>query len=264
MEKRVRSPNYPAFGLPEAVQKVANIYKEMHTHSGPREVIVKGMGYNSINGASATAVSALQKYGLLEKSGEGLRVSERALRILHPHSEAERRAAIREAAFDPPLFAELAEKFPGRMPNEELLRNYLIRAGFAPAAVSHVILAYRETSLYAEEHSGSYTSGSMSAQEAVPMQLSVAETPIQLPSYSPAISVQATAKEREIIKYSFEGGGFLKIIIDDETDPVEAFDMALTLIELKRAEVKRRQDRELASAKNSPSKAEDEEDNNNA
>jgi len=264
MEKRVRSPNYPAFGLPEAIQKVTDLYKEMHTHSGPREVIVKGMGYNSINGASATAVSALQKYGLLEKSGEGLRVSERALRILHPHNEEERRAAIREAAFDPPLFAELAEKFPGRMPNEELLRNYLIRSGFAPAAVSHVILAYRETSSFAEEHGGPYISGPVGPHEAPHMQIHPAIPQPPLTSQNIGSVTQMPVKEREIIRYSFEGGGFLKIVIDDETDPEEAFDMALTLIELKRAEVKRRKGREQTSAKNLPLKLEDVDDGSNS
>lgn len=151
MDKRIRSPNYPALSLPEAIKRVQALYGAHHTHAAPREVVAKGLGYNSLNGASMTAISALQKYGLIDRAGDGLKVSERALRILLPHSPVERATAIQEAANDPPLFAELKENFPDRIPGDDLLRNYLLRRGFAPGAVSSVIAAYRETSEMAEE-----------------------------------------------------------------------------------------------------------------
>src|ERR1700733_12477276 len=98
MDKRVRSPNYPALSLPDALVKVASVYRELHTHAAPREVIAKAMGYSGLSGASATAVSALHKYGLLERVGnEEVRVSERAMRIMHPHSPDEKAKAVREA-----------------------------------------------------------------------------------------------------------------------------------------------------------------------
>jgi hypothetical protein len=158
MDKRIRSPNYPALSLPDAIDKVTALYRAQHTHAAPREMVAKGMGYNSLNGASASAISALQKYGLLERNGDELKVSERALRILHPHPPEERGAAIQEAASEPPLFAELNERFPGRMPSDDLLRNYLIRNGFAPSAVTGVITAYRETSEIAEREGHAHDS----------------------------------------------------------------------------------------------------------
>ena len=36
MEKRVRSPSYPALSLPDAVVKVSMLYKSQHTHAAPR------------------------------------------------------------------------------------------------------------------------------------------------------------------------------------------------------------------------------------
>jgi hypothetical protein len=146
MEKRVRSPNYPALSLPDAIGRVANLHRELHGHSAPREDIAKAMGFNTLNGASATAISALHKYGLIEGGGDNIKVSDRALRILHPHSPEEKAEAIQEAASEPQLFNDLAERFPGGLNNEALVRNYLIRAGFAPSAVPAVITAYRETS----------------------------------------------------------------------------------------------------------------------
>jgi hypothetical protein len=158
MEKRLRSPNYPALSLPDAIEKVEALYRAQHTHTAPREVAVKGMGYNSLNGASATAISALQKYGLLDRAGDGVRVSERALQILHPHSLEERSAAIQAAAGEPPLFAELNDRFPGRIPSDDLLRNYLLRNGFAPSAVTAVITSYRETSEMVEREGRTHDS----------------------------------------------------------------------------------------------------------
>jgi hypothetical protein len=104
------------------------------------------MGFNTLNGASATAISALHKYGLIEGGGDNIKVSDRALRILHPHSPEEKAEAIQEAASEPQLFNDLAERFPDGLNNEALVRNYLIRAGFAPSAVPAVITAYRQTS----------------------------------------------------------------------------------------------------------------------
>lgn len=158
MEKRIRSPNYPALSLPEAIARVTNLYRELHTHGAPRENVAKAMGYNTLNGASATAISALNKYGLLEGGGDKLKVSDRALRILHPHSPEEKAEAVREAAREPQLFNELAERFPGGLHNEGLVRNYLIRAGFAPSAVPAVIAAYRETSELVEREAADHDS----------------------------------------------------------------------------------------------------------
>jgi hypothetical protein len=171
--KRIRSPNYPALSLPDAIDKVTSLYKAQHTHSAPREVAVKGMGYNTLNGASATAISALHKYGLLERVGDEVKVSDRALRILHPESPAERSGAILEAAHEPPLFGELAERFPGRLPSDDLLRNFLIRRGFAPGAVTAVMLAYRETSEMAEREGAAHDS----AREQPPEQAAMPQPP---------------------------------------------------------------------------------------
>lgn len=251
MEKRMRSPNYPAISLPDAIEKVKTLYADIHKHPAPREVVAKGMGYNSLNGASATAISALHKYGLLEKAGGSeVKVSDRALRILHPHSPEERSDAIREAAFEPPLFAEIAERFPGRAPNDELLRNYLVRKAFAPSAVSSVILAYRETSKFADEAVGDYDSGMESTSEASPMQAQTHDVVHRSP---PPQAAKPAENSREIGKYNFEEGGFVQILAGGTVDIEEVLDMVETLVHLKRKELKRRK----ASESQVPAKAAD-------
>lgn len=254
MEKRVRSPNYPALSLPDALNKVEALYKSIHTHSAPREVVAKGMGYNTLNGASATAISALHKYGLLDKLGDEVKVSNRAMRILLPESPEEKAAAIREAASDPTLFQELAARFPGMMPNEELLRNYLLRNSFAPAAVSQVILAYRDTVSLVESVGGSYDSVDIPFTEtAAPMspspqpQAPQAQT-IQPP---PPVYVPVGANERSLGRYDFEDGGYVRLAISGEMDTEAALDMIETLVELKRKELARRKTNVIAAPTNS-------------
>jgi hypothetical protein len=142
---RVRSPNYPQISLPDAITRVANIFSKEHQHPAPREVIVKDMGYNGIHGNSLGALSALSKYGLLERDGQDYRVSERAIAIIHPLDEESKAAALREAAQAPALFAEIFENFKGQLPSDENLRAYLIRKGFAESALTPVIDSLRET-----------------------------------------------------------------------------------------------------------------------
>lgn len=142
---RVRSPNYPQFGLNDAIRRAAQVFEKERQHQMPKDVLAKHLGYGGLNGASLGAISALLKYGLVEQQGESYRVADRALAILHPRSEAEKAEALRAAALSPALFAELAEQFKGGPPSDDNLRAYLVRKGFAQSALSGAIQAFRET-----------------------------------------------------------------------------------------------------------------------
>lgn len=148
---RIRSPNYPQISLPDAISRVAMIFSKEHQHPAPKEVVVKDMGYNGIHGNSLGALSALSKYGLLERSGQDYRVSERAIAIIHPMDDNSKAAALREAAQAPALFAEIFEYFKGQLPSDENLRAYLIRKGFAESALTPVIDSLRETMKFVAE-----------------------------------------------------------------------------------------------------------------
>lgn len=98
-----------------------------------------------MNGGSATMLSALNKYGLIESVGDGeARVSDLAMRILFADSAEEKRIALETAAFKPAIFQEIHEKWPDRPPGEESLRSFLVRKGFTEAAAEQVIQFYRE------------------------------------------------------------------------------------------------------------------------
>jgi hypothetical protein len=238
MEKRIRSPNYPALSLPDALEKVATLYRNQHTHAAPREVAVKSMGYNSLNGASATAISALNKYGLLERLGDEVKISERALRIMHPNSAAERRDALQEAASGPALFAELKERFPGRLPNEEVLKNYLIRKNFAPAATSAVLLAYRKTIEFVEADGSGYDSRSEPAEETLAMNQTYPTA--AAPARAPDITLEPKQTERRIGVLDLPDGSYVRIMASPNVDAEEALDWAEEIIALQRRVIAKR------------------------
>lgn len=154
---RVRSPNYPAISLPDAIKRVAQVFAKEHRHPTPKDVVAKDMGYSGLNGASLGAISAASKYGLLEREGEDYRVSEKALAILHPKSPLEKADLIREASVAPNLFGEMIENFKGELPSDDNLRTYLVRRGFASGALTGVIQAFRETMELVKQEAGGYT-----------------------------------------------------------------------------------------------------------
>lgn len=156
---RIRSPNYPAFSLSTAIDRARVILAAEGKNPAPREALAKHIGFGTLNGASASALSAIAKYGLLEPAGDGeAKLTDLAMRILYPHDEGEKRAALQEAAFKPALFSEINEKWPDRPPSDESLRSFLVRKGFSQGALDQVIQFYRETIEVARVRNGAHDS----------------------------------------------------------------------------------------------------------
>jgi hypothetical protein len=145
------------------------LYKSEHTHLSTREVIARAIGYSSLNGASASVISGIAKYGLLENVGDEYRVSSLAVDIiLHHRGEPERVHAIREAAFTPAIFSELRTIYGDKLPSNHSLEVYLLKHGFNPSAVANVIRAYRETLEYVQqETAGFFPQGDADGEEEV-------------------------------------------------------------------------------------------------
>ncbi len=141
---RIRSPNYPQVELQEAINLVRRIFDSEGQNFAPRGVIAELLGYSSVNGASDKKVSAITAYGLLDRNSEReLRVSDLAMRVLHPEDEREQAEAHTDAALSPKLFQEINEKWPDTPPSDANLRSYLIRRGFNQNSVDQVITVYR-------------------------------------------------------------------------------------------------------------------------
>jgi hypothetical protein len=151
---KMRSPNYPAIGLDEAIKAAEMIWGKEKRTAVPLDVISKALGYKSVSGPARTKVAALRKYGLLEQNGGNYRISDLAMQILHsqPNSE-ELCSALVVAATRPEIFKELRESHLDA--SDEALKSYLlVRKGFSEAGAKQLIKAFRETMDVAEAASG--------------------------------------------------------------------------------------------------------------
>lgn len=215
---RVRSPGYPSASLPEAVEFARKIHDKDRSHPVARDVAADHIGFSAGSGSADRALSALMHFGLAEKAAKGeIRISNLALRILHPHSQDERSAALREAAFQPDLFKELRDRYPGDvLPSLSTLTSYLTRSNFAQGAIGPASKAYLDTCSYLERE-GAFERDSGTHQhdiEAVP--ISNREEPplmqtqhpvIARPSAPPALQMPPTAAlEPNEIALNIRGG----------------------------------------------------------
>ena len=173
MDARRRSPSYPSTPLGEAIELARKIHNMERTNPVDREVAVKAMGYSGISGRSATVLSNLIQFGLVEKTGKNeVRITRRAIDIIYPDTDESKAEALRAAAREPELFQAIVERFTDGLPSETALQAYLIRQGFTHAAVSPATRAFLETFLFLENAigSGSYLEGRQTVIESQPNQ----------------------------------------------------------------------------------------------
>src|ERR1700687_1570285 len=155
---RTRSPNYPYIGLPAAIERVRKLYDKDHRNRMSREVVVKHLGYGSLNGISLSVISALIKYGLLESIDSDLQVSSDAVTILvDPPDSTERAQALRKAAFKPDLFGGLHKHFGGQLPSEANLLAHLQKNGFTANAAAQAARSFRETMQLVSQQAPGYS-----------------------------------------------------------------------------------------------------------
>ncbi|MGH6955427.1 MAG: hypothetical protein ACREEW_02030 [Caulobacteraceae bacterium] len=146
-----KSPKYPNFSLRTALNQAEKIFKADRRNTIAREVAVKHMGYGGLSGASEKALGTLVQYGLTQNKGKGeIAITQLTVDILHPDGPQQRRESLARAAFSPPLFKALKDRFPDGV-SDEALRSYLVRESFLDRAISPVISAFNETCAFLKQ-----------------------------------------------------------------------------------------------------------------
>ena len=143
---RTRSPSYQSISLKQAIDLTSKIHRTCRTNVITRENAVQEMGYSGLTGRSMKVLAALIQFGLLDKTGKGdVRVTQRAVEILHGIDQADRDEAMLEAAYRPQLFRDIHERFPDGIPSESVIRSFLIQQDFMDVAIGPAINAFMET-----------------------------------------------------------------------------------------------------------------------
>lgn len=144
---KMRSPNFPAIPLGQAIGLVDKIFREDRTNPIDKEVAAKHMGYTGLTGRTLKLMGALSQFGLVDKVGKGqIRVSKTAVSILHWSDEDEKRDAIGKAGTSPALFRRIRDSFDS--PSDRTITSFLIKEGFTDVAIPAVLKGFKETNRF--------------------------------------------------------------------------------------------------------------------
>lgn len=144
---RMRSPNYPAIPLEQAIGLVDKIFRADRTNVIDMDVAAEHMGYSGVTGRTQKLLGALSQYGLLDKAVKGkVRVSKTAVSILHGIDDEERKEAIATAGRSPILFRRIGDAFD--QPSEKTITSFLMKEGFTDRAVAPVLRSYKLTNAF--------------------------------------------------------------------------------------------------------------------
>lgn len=142
---KTRSPNYPSLDLGAALEAVRPVFEAENRNKFSRFVLAQHLGYSGLNGRALGKIGAVRAYGLIEGSGDDLRLSEDAISaLMAPEGSLERQSSLERSAMQPPLFIELNQEFKG-LPSENNLRFWLIKRHFTPEAAGRAAVNYLET-----------------------------------------------------------------------------------------------------------------------
>lgn len=143
---KTRSPNYPIVSLGDALEVIRPVFRAENRNKMSRLVLAQHMGYGSLNGRALGKIGAVRAYGLVEGSGDELRITADAISALTaPEDSGQRRAALERCALKPALFSELRTAFPDRHPSVENLRFQLVQRRFTEDAAGKAAANYLET-----------------------------------------------------------------------------------------------------------------------
>jgi hypothetical protein len=154
-----RSPNCPQITFAEAIEKGRKVYDKEHTHPAAKQVVAGDLGYSGMNGRSLSLIGALRQYGILEGSGDALRVTKDAVAYFEMDDGPEKQQAIQNMLFAPALFAELWELSKDKLPSDGNLRHQLIGKGFLPKSADEVIATFRANLALAGKVESAYDEG---------------------------------------------------------------------------------------------------------
>jgi hypothetical protein len=152
-QARHRSPNYPAVGLREAVDRVRSLVAKDGKAGAKLEFAAKHIGFSGAHGTARAVLSALRKFGLTADQNGRIVPTQLAMDILHfPPNHERSITAKKTAATSPFIYQKLLEQLgqSGELPSPESLRAELVTDfGFNPKAVDAFVNDFLDSLAFA-------------------------------------------------------------------------------------------------------------------
>ena len=170
---RMRSPNFPALPLEEALKVAGELYGKVRKVTLDREAAAKELGYSGLTGRSVKVLGALNQYGLIDNVSKGkCHVTDLAETALHGFPQEEKAGAIRTAARAPALFRAIFDEYGEDIQSEHAIRSLLLKRGFTDRGVESALESFLATQRFAvlndasESYRNEESSTSISSPEA--------------------------------------------------------------------------------------------------
>lgn len=155
--KKHRSPAYPSITLDKALDRTQRLWDVAGKHPAPLSSALKAWGYGAKSSGGLQTVAALKQYGLAHDEGTGwnrrVSLTKAAQELLvygADKDSPEWKPRIRTAALKPKIHAELWEKYGGDLPDDSVIRPYLVlERGFSNEAADTLLKRFRVTMTFA-------------------------------------------------------------------------------------------------------------------
>jgi len=142
---KLRSPNYPNYDLETALGLIDKVYSKDGRNKVSRITLAKHLGHEGLSGPALGKIGALRAFGLLDGTGDELKVSDDAISALKaPVGSSQRIDAIKRLASKPSLYQMIQRDYP-TAPSKENLTFSLIQQGFSETAAGIAADCYLTT-----------------------------------------------------------------------------------------------------------------------
>ena len=148
---RLRSPNYPAFPLSDAISKINILWDKDRKAGAHRSVVLKHLGFNAESGTALRNLSTLKIFGLTSEKDRHIVLTENALDIiLYSHDKNVYYRALKDVALKPSIYNILYNKYADGLPSFDALKSELSRVhNFNPNIIDRFIEDFKATLEYA-------------------------------------------------------------------------------------------------------------------
>jgi len=147
-----RSIKYPYYDLKESINFAEKIKNIGGRKEAPVSSILKEMNVKDVtNKRYSYSVSSAEQFGLIERTEEGLKVSDRVMMILFPtEGETQRNAVLKECFKQPPFYQLIISQYDGlQLPEITTLRNTFLHHKIAENVVDQAVNSFIESAKYA-------------------------------------------------------------------------------------------------------------------
>lgn len=230
-----RSPRFPSQTLPEAVINTDKLYSAVGRSSVTALIAAQSIGYQSLNGASRTALAGLTYYGLIQREGDTQRISELGLRLIRPLSHSDRLLAASIASELPTVFAEIAKNHADC--TELALTSILLHKGFTDDGARRAARVYKENVAFIKSLEQGVE------HEPAPTDPPAAEEAASEPrGATPRLPVQTASTAKMLAQYQIPlGANQAQLIFTGEELTPEDFDALADYVEIFKKQFVRKQ-----------------------